>query len=132
MVDIVQTFDEHLFDLKEASMSTLTWNHAMEGGRPAAPLRLTVRGRLVVAALAVGLAGAVIVGTSSAVAQAPAAPVAVQSVTVAPGQTLWQLAQTIVRPGQDIRDVVAGLVDLNGLRSADLVAGQRILLPLAD
>lgn len=132
MVDIVQTFDEHLFDLKEASMSTMTWDHAAATLRPAAGLRLTARGRIVVGAVGLAIAGAAILGTSSAVAQAPATPVAVQSVTVGTGQTLWQLARTIVRPGEDIRDVVARLVDLNGLDGAALSVGQRILLPVRD
>ena len=132
MVDIVQTFDEHLFDPKETSMSTMTWDHAVAPVRPVVGLRLTPRGRLVVSAVAFALAGAAIVGTSSAVAQAPARPVAVQSVTVGPGQTLWQLAGTVVRPGEDIRDVVARLIDMNRLEKADLVVGQRILLPVGD
>ena len=113
-------------------MSTLTWDHVVASTRPADGLRLTARGRLVVGVIALGIAGAAVVGTSSAVAQVPAAPVAVQSVTVASGETLWQLARTVVRPGEDIRDVVARLVDLNGLDGAGLVAGQRILLPVRD
>ena len=132
MVDIVQTFDEHLFDLKEIAMSTLSWDLAGGPVRPAPGLRLTARGRFAVVVVALGLAGAAVVGTSSAVAQSPAAPVSVQSITVAPGQTLWQLARTVVRPGEDIRDVVARLVDLNGLESAELAVGQRVLLPLGD
>ena len=95
-------------------------------------MRLTARGRAVVLLLALALAGAAVVGSSSAAAQGPAAPVAVRAVTVSSGQTLWQLAGTVVRPGEDIRDVVARLVELNGLDSAALVAGQRLLLPLED
>ena len=110
-------------------MSTLGWNIGSSAGRPAGPMRLTVRGRLVLGALAVMVAGAGVVGTGRAQAQAPAPPIVVEAVTVAAGQTLWQLAGRVVEPGQDIRDVVARLVELNGMDGVDLAAGQRLLLP---
>ncbi len=113
-------------------MSTLTWDHAATPVRPPAGMRLTARGRAVLGAVALVVAGAAILGTGSAAAQGPAAPVAVESVTVQAGQTLWQLAGTVVRPGEDIRDVVDRLVELNGLDGAALAVGQRILLPVQD
>ena len=113
-------------------MSTMTWDQAAPSARPVAGLRLTRRGRVVLAGLALLVSGGVVVGTGSAVAQAPAAPVQVRAVTVASGQTLWELASSVTEPGQDVRDVVARLVDLNGLETATLDAGQRILLPAGD
>jgi len=38
-------------------------------------------------------------------------------------------ASGLAAPGEDVRDVVAELVDLNGLAGAQLRAGQQILLP---
>jgi len=49
--------------------------------------------------------------------------------TVAEGETLWAIASGLAAPGEDVRDVVAELVDLNGLAGAQLRAGQQILLP---
>jgi len=111
-------------------MSTLSWSIESPSGRSAVPMRLTARGRLALGALALVVAGAGIFGTSRAQAQAPAGPVAVEAVTVAAGQTLWQLAGRVVEPGQDIRDVVARLAELNGLDGVDIAAGQRLLLPV--
>jgi hypothetical protein len=35
----------------------------------------------------------------------------------------------VAAPGEDLRDVVSGLAELNGLSSSGLQAGQKILLP---
>ncbi|MFC7878838.1 LysM peptidoglycan-binding domain-containing protein [Isoptericola sp. NPDC057391] len=93
-------------------------------------LRLTRRGRVVVAALVLlVLVGAGLVG-QRAVAESPGAGVEVRLQTVAPGDTLWQYAQQVRDTGEDLRDVVADLRDLNGLTSAELQTGQVVVLPL--
>jgi len=94
-----------------------------------APLRLTNRGRLVLAllVLAVVLLGARV---GSAVAGAPGEPVEVRVHVVTAGETLWDHASGIAAPGEDVRDVVARIADLNGLSSSTLHAGQRLLLPV--
>jgi LysM repeat protein len=103
--------------------------------RPAQPVRgthLTARGRaavvaalvlLLLAAFSLGRTGAE--GSTSAPAQAQ-----VQEATVMPGETLWAVAQRLA-PGQDPRPVVDQIRRLNGLTSADLQAGQQLLLPVA-
>ncbi len=53
----------------------------------------------------------------------------VTAVTVAPGQTLWQIAGSIAAPGEDVRDVVDLLMSLNEMSVPDLVAGQQLLVP---
>lgn len=96
-----------------------------EGERP---LRLTRRGRVVLVLLAaVLLLLAARVGV--AVASAPGEPVEVRVHVVTAGETLWELAQGVAAPGEDLRDVVNGLAELNGLSSSGLQAGQKILLP---
>jgi hypothetical protein len=93
------------------------------------PLRLTRRGRLVVLMLGMlVLAGGVQGG--QALADGPSRALEVVSHTVAAGETLWEIASTQARPGEDVRDVVLELQSLNGLRSAGLAAGQQILLPV--
>ena len=52
--------------------------------------------------------------------------------TVAVGAALWELAQGVATPGEDLREVVSGLVELNGLSSSGVRAGQTILLPVAE
>ncbi|UNX55959.1 LysM peptidoglycan-binding domain-containing protein [Georgenia sp. TF02-10] len=98
--------------------------------RPA-PLTLTRRGRRVAATLVLLLAAAAAAALGTwaglAVREAPAGPVS--SVTVEPGQTLWALAAATADPGEDVRDVLAGITDLNQLDSDVLRAGQVLLVP---
>ena len=94
-------------------------------------LRLTRRGRLVTAAATLLIAMLTLVGV---VSRAPAlretAPVpasAPAQVVVAPGETLWSIAERIA-PDRDPRPVVAGIQRLNGLPTPDVHAGQTLLL----
>lgn len=48
-------------------------------------------------------------------------------IVVAPGQTLWDVAQTYAPPGSDWSSYAAALVELNEL-DGDLQAGQRLRL----
>ncbi|MFV2144519.1 MULTISPECIES: LysM peptidoglycan-binding domain-containing protein [Isoptericola] len=94
-------------------------------------LRLTVRGRRVLVALAVLLlAVPAVAWGASAVADAPDRAQEVRLETVAPGETLWEYARSVATPGEDLRDVVAALQELNGLGGAELRAGQVLVLPL--
>lgn len=99
--------------------------------RPA--LRITRRGRLsITLAFAVVLAALGVAGGSQALAGSETQPVPVQSVTVLPGDTLWSIAQQGAAPGEDVRDVIAEIVELNGLESSAVYAGQQLTVPLAD
>jgi nucleoid-associated protein YgaU len=101
---------------------------AVRGARPG-ELRLTRRGRWVLAVLASVVAiGTGIVG-GQAVAAGPTPALEVVSYTVQPGETLWQIAAGVAVPGEDVRNVIVELQDLNGLPSAELAAGQRLVLP---
>ena len=92
-------------------------------------LRLTRRGRWVLATLASVVAiGTGIVG-GQAVAAGPAQALEVVSYTVQPGDTLWQIAAGVADPGEDVRDVIVKLQDLNALPRAELAAGQHLVLP---
>ena len=94
------------------------------------PLRLTRRGRAVLVLLAVAvLLLAALVGV--AVASGPGEPTEVRVHVVSSGETLWELARGVAAPGEDLRDVVGALVELNGLDSSGLDAGQKIVLPVA-
>ncbi|MGV8976474.1 MAG: LysM peptidoglycan-binding domain-containing protein [Cellulomonas sp.] len=92
-------------------------------------LRLTRRGRWVLAAVASVVAiGTGIVG-GQAVAAGPTQALEVVRYTVQPGDTLWQIAAGVAVPGEDVRDVIVELQDLNGLSRAELIAGQHLVVP---
>ena len=96
--------------------------------RALGPVRLTRRGRLVVlllllAVLVVGLS----VGVSSQAA-GPSRPHVVPTVTVQPGETLWQVAVRVA-PGADPRLVVDQLQRINHLSGATVQAGQQLVVP---
>jgi hypothetical protein len=101
------------------------------GRRRRAPLRLTRRGRLVVVVLAllVMVAGSLV--ATRAAAEGPSSGIEVQRYVVAPGDTLWEIATGVARPGEDLRDVVQRIEVLNNMTSASVIAGQEILLPVA-
>lgn len=98
-----------------------------------AEVRLTRRGRLVVLLLALGAvltAGLWLAQASTA--DADAAPEPARVVVVAPGETLWGLAQeTVTVTGEgDVAGVVTEIQELNDLDSGALQAGQELRVPL--
>ncbi|ADG74466.1 Peptidoglycan-binding lysin domain protein [Cellulomonas flavigena DSM 20109] len=98
---------------------------------PPRPLRLTRRGRAVVWGLGAALAVAVGGAALSAQADGPVSrAVEVQRVVVASGDTLWGIAAEVAAPGEDVRDVVLRLMELNRLPSGGLQAGQTIVVPV--
>lgn len=123
-----------------ASMESIG-SASMDAGVPAPSvgartrLRLTRRGRavltalvalpLVVAALAFALNG------GGAVATSEQTHVNFQHVTVESGDSLWSVAERIA-PSADPRDVIAALVQLNGLDASGVVSpGQQLAVPAA-
>ncbi|HEY6312488.1 MAG TPA: LysM peptidoglycan-binding domain-containing protein [Streptosporangiaceae bacterium] len=100
----------------------------------AAPLRLTRRGRAVIAAAAALLVVmASLIAASAAQATSHSVPprVAEQNlsrVVVRPGQTLWSVAES-ADPGADTRLVIQQIAELNGLTSDVVLAGQRLWVP---
>lgn len=98
-------------------------------------LRITRRGRIVLttlAALPVFLVVALSVlngGQASAGDSSRAGvPVHFETVTVEPGETLWQLAEETA-PQADPRDFVQDVVSLNALEGSTLQAGEQIAIP---
>ncbi|MBW9109831.1 LysM peptidoglycan-binding domain-containing protein [Microbacterium trichothecenolyticum] len=99
-------------------------------------LRLTVRGRRVLAVLAalpavVALSVAVLGGGAALASRDAGAPAgSFTTVTVAPGESLWTIAEDVA-PDRDPRDVVDELVRLNALETVLVQAGQRLAIPAA-
>ncbi len=108
--------------------------NAMPAAMPDVPLRLTRRGRVVVAALAALLvtvisllAASAAEATNHALSPRTARQNLVQ-VLVRPGQSLWSVAES-TDPDQDPRAVIQQIVDLNGLSSDVVFAGQQLWVP---
>jgi LysM domain len=101
------------------------------------PLRLTRRGRAVVAALVVAL----VAGLALAIAMATAGGARAAShgqpggshqgmheIVVQPGQTLWSIASA-AEPTADPRLIVPQIMAANGLTSTNVAAGQLLWVP---
>jgi len=82
----------------------------------------------VLSALAIMIAGLIFNQSATAVDEGPSETVAFNYISVMPGESLWQLAETHAN-GQNQQDWVAEIILLNNLQSADLVAGDKLALP---
>ncbi|UOE44769.1 LysM peptidoglycan-binding domain-containing protein [Agromyces larvae] len=104
---------------------------------PRTRLRLTRRGRVVLTALAgvpVALLAAVMVlgaGAAAAESDLGGGATSFRTVTVAAGDTLWELAESIA-PGEDPRDVIGEILRINGLRDGAIQPGQQLALPVVE
>jgi hypothetical protein len=98
---------------------------------PTPRLRITQRGRRVLTALValplVIAAFSLALSSGGATATSTATSNDFSYVTIASGQSLWQLAQQVA-PNRDPRDVVDAIVALNHLQG-EIQPGQRIALP---
>ena len=48
---------------------------------------------------------------------------------VAPGDTLWLIAAGLIGPGEDVRDMVDTIIELNGIGGSMLQAGMALQVP---
>ena len=100
-----------------------------------APIRLTRRGRLVLVGLPtvllvalVMMLGVSLTSQAKAAGNVPA-PTETISISVGQGETLWGIAGEFA-PDRDPREFVAELVELNGLGSSVVQAGQSLAVPV--
>jgi len=102
--------------------------------RRATRLRLTIRGRRVLAFLAalpavVALGIAMVSGGAALATRDAGAPGGTfTTITVSAGESLWTIAEEVA-PERDPRDVVDDIVRLNALESVAVQAGQNIAVP---
>jgi LysM repeat protein len=96
-------------------------------------LRLTRRGRVAVllAALLTIAVLAVALGPSTTATGEAGDPVPTRTVTVQPGDTLWELA-TDANPSGDLRQTVDDIMRLNSLPTAHLPMGSEIAVPIYE
>jgi LysM repeat protein len=67
-------------------------------------------------------------GSRTAATGEAGTPIATSTVTVYPGDTLWDIAATIAEPGE-VKKMIYLIQDLNGMDSSELVAGQKLVVP---
>jgi hypothetical protein len=123
---------------RRSQMSTYAINpgstrtrHAARRSAPAAPMRLTRRGRVLVVLLVLGVALAVLTvfGSHSAATGEAGVPVQTRTVEVGEGDTLWMIASEAAEPGE-VRELVHQIEELNALTGSALTVGQEIAVPV--
>ena len=125
-------------DVRHAALTPRRDTPAARSGRPrdtpVAPLRLTRRGRVVVAlaaALLVTMVSLLLAGVAQATNDGPSPRAARENlvqVIVRPGQSLWSVAES-ADPDQDTRAVIQQIIDLNSLNGDTVFAGQQLWIP---
>jgi len=125
-------------DVRHAALTPRRDTPAARSGRPrdtpVAPLRLTRRGRVVVAlaaALLVTMVSLLLAGVAQATNDGPSPRAARENlvqVIVRPGQSLWSVAES-ADPDQDTRAVIQQIIDLNSLNGETVFAGQQLWVP---
>ena len=98
---------------------------------PGAGVRLTRRGRIVVVVVALLVAfaiGVFVTAAGSVATQHPGTPAPTKIVQVDSGDTLWDLAAGLADDG-DVPAMMEQIKQLNALDSAELQAGQRLVVP---
>jgi hypothetical protein len=97
-----------------------------------APLRLTTRGRRVLAALVLVTAAVVGAVAGMVASSQTALPTELETVTVSTGESLWSVAVAVAGDGDDPREVMAQIAALNDLDGDVLQAGQVLMVPAGD
>lgn len=82
-------------------------------------------GRLLILLMALVATFLLLGGTGAA-----SAPTITMEHRVQSGDTLWDLADDLTAPGEDVREVIEVIRDLNHLKSANLTPGQILLIPV--
>jgi hypothetical protein len=111
--------------------------HTASSPRAQSPMRprlhITRRGRAVlslgVALAVVATIVAVVLSGGGAVATSTSGDVHFSHITVAAGETLWQVAEDVA-PSSDPRDVIADIQQLNNLGTTQVMPGQSLAIPL--
>ena len=117
------------------TLSTFGSKVSVNQGFQANPSTVTLnrRGRLartcVVLSLVIVMASVVSTKAGAGTSSAPVAAGSFITVTVAPGETVWSLANRL-SGGSDVRSLVSEIILVNSLASVDLSAGQKLRIPL--
>ena len=117
------------------TLSTYGSQSIVNQGFLANPSTVTLnrRGRLartfVVLSLAIVLGSVVSAKAGAGTDSAPQQVGSFITVTVAPGDTVWSLANRLAGGG-DVRSLVSEIISVNSLTSVDVATGQKLRIPL--
>ena len=117
------------------TLSTYGSKVSVNQGFLANPSTITLNrhGRLartfVVLSLAIVLGSVVSAKAGAGTDSAPQASGSFITVTVAPGDTVWSLANRLAAGG-DVRSLVSEIISVNSLASVDVATGQKLRIPL--
>ena len=117
------------------TLSTYGSEVSVNQGFLANPSTITLnrRGRLartfVVLSLAIVLGSVVSAKAGAGTDTSPQAGGSFINVTVAPGDTVWSLANRLAGSG-DVRSLVSEIISVNSLASVDVATGQKLRIPL--
>jgi hypothetical protein len=101
------------------------------GSTPArSQIRITARGRAVLLTLLAMplVAAALVFGIGAGTASGTSSSTPLTKVTVVGGETLWGLAHELA-PNADPEDVIASIMSVNQLKSADIQPGEQLEIP---
>jgi Tfp pilus assembly protein FimV len=73
-----------------------------------------------------------IVAAPQAFADGSDEPVAFDTYTVIPGESLWSIAGAHTPEGEDVRAVVSDIQELNDMDGSSLQSGEQIRVPVLD
>ena len=117
------------------TLSTYGSKVSVNQGFLANPSTITLnrRGRLartfVVLSLAIVLGSVVSAKAGAGTDTSPQAGGSFITVTVAPGDTVWSLANRLAG-SRDVRSLVSEIISVNSLASVDVATGQKLRIPL--
>ena len=112
-----------------ATQRRLQWE-AMQAGHPS-PVRLTKRGRRVVALLVLLPLAAILWFSAGKGAVAQGTAPTTKTVVVQPGQSLWGIAQDVA-PKADPRETIYKIKQLNHFADSSLSPGQAVIVPTGN
>ena len=97
---------------------------------PAARARRTALARVALVAVLLAVLAAVAPGAIAG--DEPGVAIAHDTYTVAPGDTLWSIASSMTGPGEQVRETMSDIRNLNAMSGSSLQAGAQIAVPALD
>lgn len=129
-----ETFPKGDSQQERSTMSAITLTNQGFSANPSRRVVLNRRGRLartlVVLSLAIVAASVAGGAAGASTAEKTASSAHFITITVAPGETLWSLANR-VSGGRGVQALVSEIVEANNLTTVDVAAGDQIRIPLA-